>query len=143
MNDVNFKIKEFYKNDIETIRIINEYCSLLNKYLNNDKLLIFNKDNCELIVYNKTKEIYYELNILSSGEKQLISLFSHLFFDERKPFIIIDEPEISLSISWQEMILDDIIIHSDGIIVATHSPFIVNNQLRDFTCGINEFLLDE
>ena len=144
MNDVNFKIKEFYSNDNnDRISIINQFIDLINKYLSDEKSLYFDEQYCELIIINNIKKISFNLNDLSSGEKQLISLFSHLFFDEKKPFIIIDEPEISLSITWQEMILNDIILHSEGIVAATHSPFIVSDLLRANTCGMNEFLINE
>jgi ABC-type transport system involved in cytochrome c biogenesis ATPase subunit len=144
MNDVNFKIKEFYSNNNnDRTSIINQFIALINKYLNDEKSLYFDEKYCELIIINKIKKTSFSLNDLSSGEKQLISLFSHLFFDEKKPFIIIDEPEISLSLTWQEMILNDIILHSEGIVVATHSPFIVSDLLRENTCGMNEFLINE
>lgn len=144
MNDVNFKIKEFYSNNnYDRASIINQFTALINKYLNDEKSLYFDEKYCELIILNEIEKTSFSLNDLSSGEKQLISLFSHLFFDEKKPFIIIDEPEISLSLTWQEMILNDIILHSEGIVVATHSPFIVSDLLRENTCGMNEFLINE
>ncbi|WP_407267499.1 AAA family ATPase [Tenacibaculum maritimum] len=64
------------------------------------------------------------------------------FLGINKPLVIIDEPELSLSIDWQESILSDILKSSNnGLIVATHSPFIVNDDLKKFTHGLNEFIL--
>ena len=39
---------------------------------------------------------------LSSGEKQVISLFSYLYLYRGSNLVLIDEPEISLSIEWPE-----------------------------------------
>ncbi|PRZ23440.1 AAA family ATPase [Flavobacterium granuli] len=144
MSDVNFRINQFNpKESPEKNSVLERFIILINKYLNDTKKIIFDDSSCEFYLYDNIKDVNYSLEHLSSGEKQLISIFSHLFFDEKPPFIIIDEPEISLSISWQEMILKDIISNCMGMIVATHSPFIVDESLRRFTNGINEFILNE
>ncbi|NHN24555.1 ATP-binding protein [Flavobacterium jejuense] len=144
MTDVNFRLKEFYQLNLDKKNeLIVSFIELINRYFNKEKTLFFDDQYCELFLKNNNKNIITNLHDLSSGEKQLISLFSHLFFDDKKSFVIVDEPEISLSIAWQEMILNDIINHSIGTIVATHSPFIVNNLLRENTCGIKEFLINE
>lgn len=40
---------------------------------------------------------------LSSGEKQIVSLFNHLYLSNLNNFIVlIDEPELSLSVKWQK-----------------------------------------
>jgi ABC-type lipoprotein export system ATPase subunit len=144
MSDVNFKVKEFNSdNNVDKGQTIERFTELINKYLPNNKRLLFEKEYGNLLLFDSLKEIRFGLNDLSSGEKQLVAIFSHLFFDEKKSFIIIDEPEISLSIAWQEMILKDIVMFCDGMIVATHSPFIVDRDLRENTSGMNEFLSNE
>ncbi|MHB8127197.1 MAG: AAA family ATPase [Desulfitobacteriaceae bacterium] len=74
-----------------------------------------------------------ELRQLSSGEKQVIVLFYELIFETiNDVFLLIDEPEISLHIVWQKMFMDDLlkIVEYKGlkVIVATHSPQIINNH---------------
>ena len=72
------------------------------------------------------------LGTLSSGEKQIISIFSKLYLDtEDKCGVIIDEPELSLSIDWQTKFLPDIIDSNkcEFLVAATHSPFIFDNKL--------------
>jgi len=79
---------------------------------------------------------------LSSGEKQIISLFSQLYLTEdNQYFIIIDEPELSLSVPWQRKFLTDICEsnYCSGIIAVTHSPFIFENELNRFAHSLNEF----
>lgn len=74
-----------------------------------------------------------QLSQLSSGEKQEIVLFYELIFDTKSNLLLIDEPEISLHISWQKQFLDDLLEVSKEValqaIVATHSPQIVSNHM--------------
>lgn len=65
---------------------------------------------------------------LSSGEKQLIILLAHAkFARSHEGVIIVDEPELSLHLRWQEMLIDNIASSSSHtqFIFATHSPEIV------------------
>src|SRR5690606_31180180 len=65
---------------------------------------------------------------LSSGEKQLLILLGEALLQEQKPHVYIaDEPELSLHVSWQEKLIDNIrrVNPRAQIIVATHSPDIV------------------
>lgn len=102
MSDVNFRINQFNPHEnSEKKAILERFIVLINKYLSDTKKIIFDDSFCEFYLYDTIREVNYNLEHLSSGEKQLISIFSHLFFDKKLPFIIIDEPEISLSISWQ------------------------------------------
>ena len=83
---------------------------------------------------------------LSSGEKQIVALFCYLYlYDSTDKLIIIDEPELSLSVEWQERILEDIeqVATCKALIVATQSPFVYDNSLRKYARGIEEFLVLE
>lgn len=54
----------------------------------------------------KNEEETIDLIQLSSGEKQIVSIFSKLYLEsDEKSIIIIDEPELSLSLEWQKMLL--------------------------------------
>lgn len=77
---------------------------------------------------------------LSSGERQLLIMFAHLFFNafgDRSSVFIIDEPELSLHLKWQEALLEKMQESSPRaqIIVATHSPEIVG-EYRDNCIGV-------
>lgn len=142
MSDISFKVGLYIeRNPLDYSKIINAFIVLINKYFSTDKQLIFDFESRLFYLENKSSNKYFSLETLSSGEKQLISIFSHLYFDDNELFLIIDEPEISLSLFWQEMILQDILHKSLGLIVATHSPFIVNESLKKYTAGINEFIV--
>ena len=62
---------------------------------------------------------------LSSGEKQMLSLLCYNAFHNNMP-IFIDEPELSLHIDWQRLLLPTLLDQSTGnqFFIATHSPFI-------------------
>lgn len=67
------------------------------------------------------------LSSLSSGEKQLLIMLAHAWFGRgSKGVLIVDEPELSLHLRWQERLIDEI---SKGarcqMIFATHSPEII------------------
>jgi predicted ATP-binding protein involved in virulence len=84
-----------------------------------------------------------ELKFLSSGEKQIVSLFSHMYLSgESKFFVVIDEPELSLSVPWQQRFLPDIMNtgRCTGLIAVTHSPFIWENELEQFVKPLAEFV---
>ncbi|WP_167761375.1 AAA family ATPase [Duganella callida] len=65
---------------------------------------------------------------LSSGEKQLIILLAHASLSKNKGgVVIVDEPELSLHLRWQEMLVDELVggNKNNQYIFATHSPEIV------------------
>ena len=75
------------------------------------------------------------LHRLSSGEQHQIALFHSLIFGMRPgALIMIDEPEISLHVAWQEIFLRDLelISKSSGVhfLIATHSPYIIGNRWK-------------
>lgn len=73
-------------------------------------------------------ESFVNLNDLSSGEKKIIMLFALAILVGKGP-LVLDEPEVSLSLVWQERLIPDILENLDSqVIVATHSPYIVSND---------------
>lgn len=66
---------------------------------------------------------------LSSGERQLLILLAHVIFMPRKEsdVIIIDEPELSLHLKWQENLVQKLVDLNSlkQLIFATHSPEII------------------
>ncbi|WP_295863007.1 AAA family ATPase [uncultured Neisseria sp.] len=62
---------------------------------------------------------------LSSGEKRLCIIFLNIIF-AKEDIILIDEPEISLSLDYQNKIIRDIMKISDNkkVMIATHAPYI-------------------
>ncbi|MFL0427818.1 AAA family ATPase [Moraxella sp. 179-F 1C4 NHS] len=67
---------------------------------------------------------------LSSGEKQLLIIFAHVFINEnpnKGKIFVIDEPELSLHLRWQERFSETLfnLDSQNQFILATHSPEIV------------------
>ena len=104
---------------------------MANKFGANKEISI-SKDN-GIIVLQKPSNKNVELRFLSSGEQQeLVLLYKLIFKGEKEKIILIDEPEISLNVSWQREFLDDMkkIVEMNGfsILIATHSPQIINDN---------------
>lgn len=77
---------------------------------------------------------YVDLLSLSSGEKQLLILMAHARFGSVKGrTFIVDEPELSLHMRWQEMLVDALIEgnQDNQFIFATHSPEIVGYHVEN------------
>lgn len=125
------------------IRTFQDIC---NKYLINN-IIYYDSQNFACHVNNVVKEDRQpakeiRFQNLSSGEKQIVSVFSYLNLNrEKSVFVIIDEPELSLAVDWQKSFLVDIIASSSccGLMATTHSPFIFANDLDGYVHGINEF----
>ncbi len=86
-----------------------------------------------------------ELRHLSSGEKQIVSLFTHVYLGESSELmVLIDEPELSLSVPWQKQLLPD--IRNSGrcsfLAAVTHSPFIYDNDLRARATDLQQCIAD-
>lgn len=106
------------------------YTDIINNRLSFKTIRISRKFGIDVVDENKRS---LRLNQLSSGEKQEIVLFYELIFGTQENILLmLDEPEISLHITWQKKFMDDLlrIITYKGInvIVATHSPQIINNH---------------
>ncbi len=123
---------------------IMQFCAVCNEYMV-DKVFKYDISNFSFTIRPKEeaniqKDI--KLHHLSSGEKQIVSLFSHLYLSGGQSyFVLIDEPELSLSVVWQRKFLLDIRKGSfcKGLVAVTHSPFIYDNDLRKFAHGLGEF----
>lgn len=79
---------------------------------------------------------------LSSGEKQIVSIFSQLYLEYEKRFVILfDEPELSLSLFWQQDLLPDIMKSDKCVFMlsVTHSPFIYDNELRNNAVALSTY----
>lgn len=74
---------------------------------------------------------------LSSGEQNLLSTGARLFaFARPRSLILIDEPEVSLNVAWQQRYIELIlqaIAHAPGshVIIASHSPYLVSDLKRN------------
>jgi predicted ATPase len=103
----------------------------------------YNESLVDLKIYRVNTDDDVDLSKLSSGEKQIVSLFSKLYFEEfNNLFILFDEPELSLSIEWQKQLLPDIVKSQQCsfLLAVTHSPFIFKNELEKYAIGMNVYV---
>lgn len=98
--------------------LVNEAFKETGKVIDNES------DKLRFIIDGKTS---IDANGLSSGEKQLlIILLTVLLEDGQEYVLMMDEPEISMHISWQYKLIDMILQLNSNvqIILTTHSPMI-------------------
>lgn len=139
------KLLSFQEALKERERMITEFCELCSEYIV-DKEFIYDGSTFGFKIITKGEEDLdgnIDLSDLSSGEKQIVSLFSHLYLSgNKKYFVLIDEPELSLSVPWQRRFLTDIKngAFCSGLIAVTHSPFIYDNELKSYAHSLGEFV---
>ena len=114
---------------------ITMYLDIVAQYLK-DKRIDLNVSTGELTPYVRLsgkKERELEVNVLSSGEKQLLILLTETLLQQSQPYIFIaDEPELSLHIEWQRNLVNSIrnLNPNAQIIFATHAPEIAANHSK-------------
>lgn len=89
------------------------------------KTIDIDETTSEVVFRQDTKVI--RLSELSSGEKQILIIMFRLFLMEKKEHIVLmDEPEISLHIEWQQHLIDTMLKVNPNcqFIMSTHSPSI-------------------
>lgn len=86
-----------------------------------------------------SRRVVNEVTELSSGEKQIVAMLGSLIFlrDDNDPKVyFIDEPEISLHLSWQDIFVDALLkaCPKYQFVLATHSPNIIAKEERRSWC---------
>jgi predicted ATP-binding protein involved in virulence len=122
-------ITQYNENITKARRPIENFLASINRFLaDSGKELQFNQ-NGRPVVYAGSHRIK-TLAGLSSGERQLLVILTHLAFNpqgSKANVLIIDEPELSLHIRWQEHFVSA--LQEAGrdvqLILATHSPSII------------------
>lgn len=99
-------------------------------------------DDKNRIVFRKGQQII-PVERLSAGEKQILLLLFTLFLMEDKPnVLLLDEPEISLHIEWQDRLVT--MMHELNpncqIIMTTHSPNIFADGWEDKLVFISDLI---
>ena len=136
-----YKLIESYNDQKIYDDRIKNFVASCNKYLNG-KHFVYNPSELKLNIELEDDNLYTNFNDyilplanLSSGEKQIVSLFSKLYLDDdKKCILIIDEPELSLSMHWQKMLIPDIMRSNNCklLLTVTHSPFVFDNEFDKY-----------
>lgn len=133
LNDTKIKLQKF--DDI--YKKINLFSNILNTKLSFKKIKIDSEKGFYFVrqIESDTddeKEHILSLSQLSSGEQHQVVLIYELIFNTKEhSIVLIDEPEISLHVVWQEQFLDDLKMITEmnkaKAIIATHSPQIIGD----------------
>lgn len=105
----------FEKSDLFT-QIINQLFEKTNKVI-----LVSEESD---IHFKQGKEII-SIYQLSSGEKQILIILLKVLLQDNQPYILLlDEPEISMHVTWQHSLIENIqkLNENCQLIIATHSP---------------------
>lgn len=89
-----------------------------------------NCNELQFLQYDETLTPYQ----LSSGEKQLLVILLTVLLEDNKPYVLLmDEPEISLHVEWQQKLVGIIrtLNPHAQIILTTHSPAVIMNGWLD------------
>lgn len=107
------------------------FTNILNKRRFTYKTIQIDRDQGFYFKTDNGKQL--ELTQLSSGEQhETVLLFDLIFNTKQNVLVLIDEPEISLHVSWQKEFLNDLLriieIQNIQVVIATHSPSIINDR---------------
>lgn len=105
--------------------------ALNNLFAETNKTIEFNKNKLVIKLANGNRVPFSKL---SSGERQIIFIFLKVVIASvNSALILMDEPEISLHLSWQEKLLNEIrrVNPTSQIIIVTHSPAMLMNGWMD------------
>lgn len=141
LNFLIMKLANLYDEQKELDTAIKKFRDTCNHYLE-DKQYVYDESAIDLYIKSSYTGERLDPEVLSSGEKQIVSLFARLYLDIENTFILLfDEPELSLSVCWQEKLMDDIIRSNKCrfMMTVTHSPFIYGERLEKYASGMSEF----
>lgn len=111
---------------------INLFESILQEKILAFKNVVIDRDSGFVFKSHSGDDI--DRNMLSSGEQNQVVLLFNLIFDlVSQKIILIDEPEISLHVAWQQTFLDSLkkiqkINDYEKVIIATHSPQVISKN---------------
>jgi len=114
----------------EKFYLFYKYLSAVNSFLQGKKIEILNVDtreNSPLVgIRFDDNYVVSNLSTLSSGERQIITMMYATTYMSQEKLILIDEPELSLHIDWQRILLKKISEQQSKvqIIACTHSPML-------------------
>ncbi len=142
------KLRKLLKQKDDIIANINQnqnrFLELINKLFDEtNKKIDFDKENS--IIFRKSNNKTISAYQLSSGEKQILIILLSILLQENKPFIVLmDEPEISLHLSWQLDLIDmiQLLNHNCQLIIATHAPGIISKGWQDKVIDMKNIIKD-
>ncbi|XLU00703.1 hemin importer ATP-binding subunit [Aeromonas rivipollensis] len=125
------------KNEITKVyETLNEY------FQDSGKEIVKDPDDHKITLKRIGSEGSMSWHLLSRGEKTLIYMFFMVFlYKEKVKIFLLDEPEISLHVKWQEHLIKDLttLAPNTQFIITTHSPNLVMNGWMNNCLTVNCF----
>lgn len=109
-------------------KVCNEINSLFDILEVDARMVGLNPEGEKLPIFKNSAGKVFNINELSSGEKQLfVRAMALRMLNANNSIILIDEPEISMHPGWQQRIVKvyEKIGNNNQVIIATHSPHVV------------------
>ena len=139
-------ISEMFKNKNEKVediqrKVFDEINEIFENLNIDVKVEDISQDGRNITLFTNSSGDEFDINELSSGEKQLfLRTLAIKMLNPENSIILIDEPELSLHPKWQQRIVDVYkkIGKNNQIIIATHSPHILGSVKKE-----NIMLLDK
>lgn len=124
------RVKDYTSRTERVTEKVNRYVRILNEFFKDSKKQVFFSDDGSLQFKLLPDGAPRSMHSLSSGEAQLFVIMTHLFFNplaQEGNVFIVDEPELSLHIQWQELFVSSVMAANPNVqyIMATHSPSII------------------
>ena len=122
-------------------KVFNEINEIFENLSIDVKVEDISQDGRNITLFTNSSGDEFDINELSSGEKQLfLRTLAIKMLNPENSIILIDEPELSLHPKWQQRIIDVYrkIGKNNQIIIATHSPHILGSVRKE-----NIMLLDK
>ena len=119
----------------------NKFLELMNEMFQSTRKTIFESGNG--IEFKLEDGTLIPARDLSSGEKQLLILMIGTLIEKEEEFITFwDEPEISLHIDWQRMLIRVIrtLNSHSQLIISTHSPSIIYEGWEKMVVNMEDLL---
>lgn len=82
---------------------------------------------------------------LSSGEKQMLCILLTVLVEDMQPYVLLmDEPEVSLHIDWQERLIEMILDLNPNVqlILTTHSPAVIMKGWMDNVTNVEDIVVE-
>lgn len=134
INSVIEKAERLEQSKSKVTQPLSNFLNAVNKFIkgkNNKKEICIDKEWQLFLKTSHKPKI--DLQLLSSGEKQIVTFFAYLVFglnNTNQSLFIVDEPELSLHLEWQLEFVDTLLELNPDIqlIFATHSPEIIGKR---------------
>ncbi len=102
------------------------------------------RDRNEIVFRQHGEEVWPHQ--LSSGEKQMLIILLTVLVQNRRPYVLLmDEPEASLHIEWQQRLISLVLELNPNIqmIITTHSPAVIMDGWADRVTDVEDIVSED